>query len=381
MGFFDFLKAKKNDNLNNDKNYSEQSATKTSSEDFYRAMYGESRLQRSGVIKINTDSQMLNFQQQAINYYDNKDYQKALVYASKAIDRDSSNNYNYNLRASIKEDMGDVDGALEDFKKTLYYGEDWYAIYHSIATLYLKKQEPSMALKAIEIAFKLKESNKNIEQNLPYVMPGGIVKRVELYVMYANKANAELQLKQHDRAERDIEKSIELNPNYARAYYLKGMNYLAMNDKTKGLRFLNIAAEKGDAFALMMLSQLGQSQKNDKYSQMIDNAVFNPFKLTTASQLQVTQNLPDLVNVFKGELQNYAHNAMIRQLQDDKTIVKSYVFNLIESYYNNAGYVPQNALDQVLDQVYKAMQNTDFKNTFRSFDNFKYEIYYSFLNN
>jgi len=72
---------------------------------------------------------------------------------------------------------------------------------------------------------------------------------------------------------------------------------------------------------------------------------------------------------------------MIRQLQDDKTIVKSYVFNLIESYYNNAGYVPQNALDQVLDQVYKAMQNTDFKNTFRSFDNFKYEIYYSFLNN
>jgi len=379
MGIFDFFKSKKNDNQSDNIRFSVQSETATSSEDYYLILYGEPRPQRDSKT-ISTDPQMLNFQQQAINLYENEDYQGALDYATKAIQREPSNYYNYSLRASIKENMGDVDGALDDLKKSLYYGKDWYATYHSIATLYIRKQEPSMGLKAISIAFKLKESNKDLEQSIPSVTPGGVVLRVELYVMYANRANAEFQLKQYESAKRDVEQSLRINPDYARAYFLKGLIYIAMNEQESGIRFLNIAAEKGDPFALSMLAQIGQSENSDKYSQMIDNANFNPFKLTTEPRLQVTQGFPDLVNVFRSELQNSAHDTILRQRQDDKTIVKVYVFGLIESYYQNAGYVPKNALDQIIEQVYKAMQYTDFAYAFHSFDNFKYEIYYSFLN-
>jgi hypothetical protein len=61
-------------------------------------------------------------------------------------------------------------------------------------------------------------------------------------------------------------------------------------------------------------------------------------------------------------------------------MASGYVFNLVESYYNNAGYVPKNSLDQILDQVYKAMQQTGFKSAFSSLDDFKYYNYYGFLN-
>lgn len=62
-------------------------------------------------------------------------------------------------------------------------------------------------------------------------------------------------------------------------------------------------------------------------------------------------------------------------------MIKGYAFNLVESYYNNAGYVPKNAIDQILEQVYAALLETNFKDEFKTLDDFKYECYYGFLNN
>jgi len=57
-----------------------------------------------------------------------------------------------------------------------------------------------------------------------------------------------------------------------------------------------------------------------------------------------------------------------------------YAFNLVESYYKNAGYVPKTSLDQILEQVFDAMQRTGFKNAFATLDDFKYNCYYGYLN-
>lgn len=125
-------------------------------------------------------------------------------------------------------------------------------------------------------------------------------------------------------------------------------------------------------------SPMSIAQVEDKYTQMVKTATFNPFKITCEPNLQNMQQLPDLREVFKKELNDFSQIAM----RDDvvkKNIVSGYTFNLVESYYNNAGYVPMNSLNQILEQVYEAMQQTVFRNAFTSLDDFKYRCYYGYL--
>lgn len=119
----------------------------------------------------------------------------------------------------------------------------------------------------------------------------------------------------------------------------------------------------------------------DRYAQMIEEAAFNPFNLTTNPQLQNTNRLPNLRPVFINELTSLLGNIMLRQIQSEQEIVKSYVFNLVESYYNNAGYVPKNTLDEILSTVYSALMEMNQTAIFPSEDDMKYQMYYCFLNN
>lgn len=121
---------------------------------------------------------------------------------------------------------------------------------------------------------------------------------------------------------------------------------------------------------------------DDRYTKMVINATFNPFNITCEEHLQATINLPDnFKEVFTKELNEIYLKISHVQGFNKKDIVKGYAFNLVESYYNNAGYVPKNALDQILEQVYGAILKTNFREEFETLDDFKYECYYAFLNN
>ncbi len=118
----------------------------------------------------------------------------------------------------------------------------------------------------------------------------------------------------------------------------------------------------------------------DRYTKMIKSTQFNPFNITVDERLQPTVDLPDLRDVFVRELNAmYAKIANVPNF-DNKMIIDGYTFNLVESHYNNAGYVPQKTLDQILEQVYDALQRTPLKNVFATLDNFKYNCYYAYLN-
>jgi hypothetical protein len=123
-------------------------------------------------------------------------------------------------------------------------------------------------------------------------------------------------------------------------------------------------------------------REGDRFTNMVNNATFNPFNITCDSRYQNTQPLPNMVSLFAKELNDLCHRLNVLNFgrQKIQMMVKGYVFNLVESYYKNAGYVPKNALDQILEQVYDAMQQTDFKSAFSSLDDFKYHNYYGFLN-
>lgn len=119
----------------------------------------------------------------------------------------------------------------------------------------------------------------------------------------------------------------------------------------------------------------------DRYTQMIKNATFNPFNITCEAHLQAKIELPNnFKELFAKELDDIYVKIRYAQGVNKKDIIKGYAFNLIESYYNNAGYVPKNALDQILEQVYAAVLRTNFKNEFKTIDEFKYECYYGYLN-
>lgn len=122
-------------------------------------------------------------------------------------------------------------------------------------------------------------------------------------------------------------------------------------------------------------------KKIDRYSVMIENSSFNPFNLTVEPSLQNTQRLPDMIGVFQRELSSLLCNELLPQVQSPKDIVKGYIFNLVESYYNNAGYVPKNTLDKIFSQCYIALSNIGQQKIFSSKDELFYEMYFCFLNN
>ena len=124
-----------------------------------------------------------------------------------------------------------------------------------------------------------------------------------------------------------------------------------------------------------------QGEVVDKYTQMIKDATFNPFNLTIATHLQPPGHLPNIVDVLKNELRNSLSNPLLNQVQSKKDIAKGYIFNLIESYYNNSGYVPKKTLDDILNQSYQALVEIDCQHIFSSKDELFYHIYYCLLNN
>ncbi len=127
-----------------------------------------------------------------------------------------------------------------------------------------------------------------------------------------------------------------------------------------------------------------QGQEDDRYSRMVKNATFNPFNITCDPNLENKNEMPDFRAVFTNELTNtYNRLVAFNEANNRETLtsmITGYTFNLVESYYKNAGYVPKNTLDKILEQVYDAIQQTGFRVLNWTLDDFKYNCYYGYLN-
>lgn len=122
----------------------------------------------------------------------------------------------------------------------------------------------------------------------------------------------------------------------------------------------------------------------ERFSEDIDLAAFNPFNITCDPHFQNKNKLPDFRDVFTRELTNtFNRLATFNEASNREALtsmVTGYTFNLVESYYNNAGYVPKNTFDEILEQVYDAIQQTGFRALRWTLDDFKYNCYYGYLN-
>lgn len=119
--------------------------------------------------------------------------------------------------------------------------------------------------------------------------------------------------------------------------------------------------------------------EKDEYIEMINQADFNPFNITCDRRLYSGQKMPDLRPVLRKELNDLYSKLLATPLYEKKQLILGYTFSLVESYYKNAGYVPKEDLDQIIGQVFDALQSTPMNSVFSTLDNFKYECYYAYL--
>lgn len=112
----------------------------------------------------------------------------------------------------------------------------------------------------------------------------------------------------------------------------------------------------------------GLSMKTDKYSKIIDEATFNPFKITTDPRLNANLKLPEMTSVFRRELEDLFDklSGIDGGAKMWGNMLAGYAFSMIESYYKNAGYVPKVIMDQILEQIFNALRTSRYASRFSS---------------
>lgn len=113
---------------------------------------------------------------------------------------------------------------------------------------------------------------------------------------------------------------------------------------------------------------------NDAFSHIVEEARYNPYRITTDPELQRFPPIPDLKNIFRTELlQSYEIRNVLKM--DATEIFIAYVLSLVETYYKKAGYVPKNTVDAIIEQCDESVRNTMFRWHLRSLDELKFRIY------
>ncbi len=119
----------------------------------------------------------------------------------------------------------------------------------------------------------------------------------------------------------------------------------------EGERFANIKSEIHSVTAAFeKLSSTKCREPNDPRKVKPQNVTYNPFNITEDLAKSQGRTIPDITNVFAGEL--------IPQLVGNpypnkapKDIVADYALSMIKSYYDNAGFVPMLIVDQITGQI------------------------------
>ena len=118
-----------------------------------------------------------------------------------------------------------------------------------------------------------------------------------------------------------------------------------------------------------------RSQFNrDAFTQMVEDATYNPFRITAKPELQRFPPIPDCVETFKIDLLSIYNNS---NRGDEIRLFISYVDNIVEAYYENEGYVPKNTVDAIVEQCDQAIKGTLFAWNLPTLDELKYKVFLS----
>lgn len=283
----------------------------------------------------------------------------------------------YKFRGTVYEDKGNDVLAKADFVRAVELCDTDSTALFRLGMVYQRGGDLQSAIKYLEMAnSRIDTYDKLMGDTYNNIL------FVHKRVIAANLANFLSQVNRINEALRILDEVIINCTDYAYPYFVKSIILANKKEYADALALAEKARSLGHAQANALISQLktkiSVTGTPDRYSKMVECATFNPFNITTNPSLQNTNPLPDLTEVFQRELSNSFR--MLRGRMDDLTIVSSYIFNLAESYYNNAGYIPKNTLDEIIESVYKALKQTQYSDAVSNIEDLKYKLYYSLLN-
>lgn len=123
------------------------------------------------------------------------------------------------------------------------------------------------------------------------------------------------------------------------------------------------------------MDYLSPKYKEDRYSDMVRMANINPFNLTVEPLLNRELKFGNMIPIFTKELNSTVPH-MLNRGYSELAAVEAYAFNMVESYYNHAGFVPKAMVDVIVEQIYIATNQTIYAGRIGSIDDFKYKLYW-----
>lgn len=175
------------------------------------------------------------FGNRGTSYVLNKQYEKAILYLSKAIELSPNKPFYYAERAKAYFNMKKYSEAESDYDKLIELGPNQTHNYGLLAYMYYEQGNYEKSLESLNKALKKFPSNETL-----------LLDRAELNIKY----------KHYEQAVNDYSKLIELDPEYVDYYHYRGWLYWMLGLKDESLKDFNYIIEKnpGDELAYNMLA-------------------------------------------------------------------------------------------------------------------------------
>lgn len=180
-------------------------------------------------------------------------HQESIDYINKVLALDQYNAKAYFMKGMNYKELGDTAKAISSMQTSVEQDAEYYAAYMQLGILFAAKKDP-LAIDYYNNALKINSGSIEayygkgkfyqdmgdskraiaIYQELLHLDPNYKFTHFNLGVIYL------VQLKQYDLAIKNFDNAIISDPQYAEAYYAKGVCYQALGDEKKATENFNI---------------------------------------------------------------------------------------------------------------------------------------------
>jgi tetratricopeptide (TPR) repeat protein len=184
------------------------------------------------------------------------------------------NGRTYWLKARIKSDPEDIINKIDELKKNNKLDEKLKELYEQytdanerIDDLKLKLEDAQKNLLKLnqdyEEAVKYVSAAKMLDKGIQLRLEGEDIKAINsfnsglkanpTYGLYVERGRTYLKMKRFNEAINDFDSAIDLNPNYMKAYYFKGIALIKKGERQKGINLIEKSAEGNFPAAILWL--------------------------------------------------------------------------------------------------------------------------------
>ena len=183
-------------------------------------------------------------------YVYNKDYNKAMICYSEAINLNNQNATAYYNRGVVYDELGKFSQAIADYTKAIAINPKFFEAYNNRGYAYDKLKDKTQAIADYTMAITINPQYsiayynrgnlyadlKNYQQAI-YDYTQAIAINPKDFEAYFNRGVAYLKMTDYDyqKGVDDLSRAIEINPQFARAYAARGVAYMLLKNYQKAI--------------------------------------------------------------------------------------------------------------------------------------------------